>query len=182
MPRRQESPLYNALGSFGRCAGQLDAEHLDSFPQVLVELFGESILTNPSERQRRAEQVTAVLQDIIRSIDDEFDKRVAQAVLASTAEFHDRSVEQRKQDLVHGTPPVTLDDYKTRRPRVVRHVEAALRRAVGTEAISKLDLLSSDARKAARQLYWHLQEALLYIESFDHAARIIENLAADGDY
>jgi hypothetical protein len=149
---------------------------------LLVELFGADIVSDPRERQIAAARTASTLRRIIDAIEDPVDRRIAEAMFASKKEFYDKYVWERQAYVYTHDNGFSKDQYHDRRPRIVVDITAALRRALGAQGISKLDLLTPEARRAARQLYWYLQETLLYVESFSHVDRIIENLRVDGDY
>jgi hypothetical protein len=180
--RRHVSRLYAALESFGRRGRRLDAARLETFPETLLALFGEDAMTDPNERRIAAGRVESALRRIIAAIEEPVDRRIAEAVFATEPEFYDKTVTERQEYVYSLDFGFTYEQFKIRRARIIGDVAASLQRALGTQGISKLDLLSAEARRAARQLYWFLQETLLYVESFAHAARIIDNLHVGGEY
>jgi len=180
--RRQIGPLYAALESFGRRGRRLDTARLETFPETLVALFGEGAIADPSERHIVAGRVESTLRRIVAAIEEPVDRRIAEAVFATEPEFYDKTVTKRQEYVYSHDFGFTYEQFKIHRARIIGDVAASLQRALGPQGISKLDLLSPEARRAARQLYWYLQETLLYVESFAHVARIIDNLHVGGDY
>ncbi|MFD3427393.1 hypothetical protein [Nocardia fluminea] len=63
---------------------------------------------------------------IVAAIPDRTERRVAEAVLALTKEFHGKPVVKRKDILLEER--ITEDVYKDRRPRVLHHVGCSLAR------------------------------------------------------
>lgn len=182
-PRRVVSPLYAALETFGRRGRRLNAARLEAVPDVLYALFDrDALVADPDLRTEHAAEVATALMHIIEGFIDPVDRRIAEVVLAARPEFYEKTVTARQEHVYEVDFGFTADQFKTRRARIVGDIAAELERSVGTGAVPKLSTLGPQTRRAARQLYWWLQDALLYVESFDHSARVIDNLVSGGEY
>lgn len=181
--KRAVSPLYAALETFGRRGRRLNAARLEAVPDVLYALFDRDALVADSERRRaHAAEVATALTHIVAGFVDPVDRRIAEVVLAARPEFYEKTVTARQEHVYEVDFGFTADQFKTRRARIVGDIAAELQRSVGRGAVPGLAALGPEVRRAARQLYWWLQDALLYVESFDHSARVIDNLVPGGEY
>ena len=169
MPQRQEvSRLQRELESFARRRNELTAARFQSPPAgVLSALFGDEALADPAEKQVLAERVVNALLDIIASIENEKDRRIAEAIFIAKPEFYGKNVTERQTYIEEHDYPIK-ELYKNRRPTIVADVVYALEQTFsGTRTVVRDVVLSSTARRAARQLYRYAQRALIPLEAFD---------------
>lgn len=180
MPRDVENmQLYIALATFGSSERQLDADHLEHHKDVLVALFGESILEDPSRRRAAAEQVEQRMLQIIGDIPDVARKRAAEVVFASDTLFHNRYVYWRITAVVNSKEDRAFEEtqYKHLREWVLRHMETELPRLLAAaERIPDGQLMSEQAKRAARQLYRYAQPTLVALEAFNDCVRFESEL------
>jgi|GEM_PF-4776967 len=177
--KQEVSQLHEALAIFGRRGRGLTAARLQSYPSVLVALFGEDALVDAGERQILAERTESALLGIIAGIGDATDRRIAEAVFAAKSEFYDLNV-ARRQGYIEAVDGVAIRElYKTRRARIVEDVAAALQGVFGAQkTVDHGVLLSPEARRAARQLYRYAQQALVRVEAFELCGRYAQRLQA----
>ena len=155
MPSKPEvSPLHKQLDSFGRRGRRLTAAKLQRYPGVLVALFGQEALADADAEQILAERVERAILAIIAGINDERDRRIAEAVFCAKPEFYGLNVDARQRKIKDMGGGDLRERYKTQRARIVSDVADALQRMCGPQKAADRDaLLSPDARRAARQLY-----------------------------
>jgi len=177
--------LYIALGKFGSSQRQLDADHLEHHKDVLVALFGESVLEDPIHRRAAAERVGHLMQQVIRDIPDVARKRAAEVVFASNTRFHDRYVYQRIMAVVDNKEDRAFEEtqYKHLREWVLKHMETELPRLLAAaERIPDGQLMSKQAMRAARQLYRYAQPTLVALEAFNDCGRFESELRSRFSY
>lgn len=181
MPSKPEvSPLHKQLDSFGRRGRRLTAAKLKRYPGVLVALFGQEALADADAEQILAERVERAILAIIAGINDERDRRIAEAVFCAKPEFYDLNVDARQRKIKDMGGGDLRERYKTQRARIVSDVAAALQRMCGAQKVADHDaLLSPEARRAARQLYRYAQQALVVVDAYDLC---VEFAAGVGQY
>lgn len=130
--RRPVSELHDALGEFGRRGKKLSVARLEEFDAVLKVVGTPEQLNDEEQRRALAASVYEALRSTVESLDDPVDSRIAQAVLATEPEFHDKTVEERKAIVRENDRGFTDEQYKDRRRRVIGDIEEALRMAIGT--------------------------------------------------
>ncbi|MGW6700010.1 hypothetical protein [Nocardia sp. NPDC055049] len=120
--------LCEALGKYGTVVREFTSLTLsqDMRPSraVLEQLGTESALADGDYRVCLAEDVVRTTRLVVAAIPDRTERRVAEAVLALSTEFHGKSVGRRKDILA--TEGISEDIYKDRRPRVLHRVGCAL--------------------------------------------------------
>jgi len=174
--------LYIALGKFGSSQRQLDADHLELHKDVLVALFGESILEDPSRRRAAAERVEQLMQQVIRDIPDVARKRAAEVVFASEDRFQQIYVKQRLAAVTSNKEDRAFEEtqYKHLREWVLRHMAAELPHALAAaEHVPEDQIMSSAAMRAARQFYRYAQQVIVIVDVFDGCIRYEERLQRD---
>ncbi|ACY20724.1 hypothetical protein Gbro_1442 [Gordonia bronchialis DSM 43247] len=181
MTTRPVSDLHRAIDSFGRKARQLSVARLLEFDGIIVSLRPELRAGSPVDRRAFAEMVETEIRTCVERFDP-IDKRIADAVLAISPEFHDKTVTERRQYVDEHDVGFTGDQFKTRRRRIVGDITAHLECHFGTGALSVADRLDAAGRNHARQVFWRLQDMEVRLESLDLAARAIGHLPAESEY
>ena len=183
MPRNVESTqLYIALAKFGSSERKLDADHLEHHKGVLVALFGESILEDPSCRRAAAERVEDLMKQVISDIPDVARKRAAEVVFASQKEFHDRYVKQRKAVVTSNKEDRAFEEtqYKHLRTWVLTHMETELPRLLAAaERVPDGQRMSASAMQAARQMYRYAQAVIVIVDVFEGCIEYEKRLRRD---
>ncbi len=112
---------------------------------VLRQLGDGTLLSDPGYREQLARRVVTVLRSLITAIADPVDRRIAEAVLAATPEFYDKTVEQRRAFVREHDLGFTDEQFKTRRARVVGDLAADLTAAFRnhTEPMSRIFISGS---------------------------------------
>ena len=182
---RGEDQLCDELESFGRLARGLTANRLQSFPGVLVALFGEEACTDPARRHVLAKKTETVLIDIIAGMRNPTDRQIAEIIFAARPEFHDEYITDRLRYVeVEGGSSIRAL-HQTKRRRIITEVAASLRAtqlpeeqsaALAVAAEEAAPSLSPQARRAARQLYRYAQHALIVVDAFDLCGRFADTL------
>jgi hypothetical protein len=178
VPSKPEvSPLHKQLDSFGRRGRRLTAARLKRCPGVLVALFGQEALADADAEQILAERVERAILAIIAGINDERDRRIAEAVFCAKPEFYGLNVDARQRKIKDMGGGDLRERYKTQRARIVSDVADALQRMCGAQKAADRDaLLSPEARRAARQLYRYAQHALVRVEAYNLCIRFAHGL------
>jgi hypothetical protein len=173
VPSKPEvSPLHKQLDSFGRRGRRLTAARLQRYPGVLVALFGQEALADADAEQILAERVERAILAIIAGINDERDRRIAEAVFCAKPEFYGLNVDARQRKIKDMGGGDLRERYKTQRARIVSDVADALQRMCGAQKAADRDaLLSPEAQRTARQLYRYAQQALVPIEAYGFCNR-----------
>lgn len=127
------SQLHEALEQYGRRARRLSESRMLSVDVVLCQLGDDTRLSDPRYREQLARRVVTVLRSLITAIADPVDRRIAEAVLAATPEFHDKTVEQRRAFVREHDLGFTDEQFKTRRARVIGDLAAELAEAFCTQ-------------------------------------------------
>jgi len=165
--KEHESPLHAALDDFGAAEKQLSVARLEHQEKILIALFGEEVMRDPRRCRSEAQRVERAIRAIIADIADPVDRRVAQAVFASEEEFYGEIVEQRKIWVNKNDKGFDDNQYRKRRPEVIKDVAAALPRALAVDGDVFDPTPSPRARRAAKLLFPYVQEALLCVEIYD---------------
>ncbi|MFI9402221.1 hypothetical protein [Nocardia sp. NPDC052316] len=124
-----DSPLHLALQSYGVNARRLSAEAMLIRPDVLVELAGSRVHEDPAFRADLAEWVVAQLRTEIAAIKDPINRRIAEAILATVAEFEGKSVTQRCKYVREHDRGFSDELFKRRRRGILTELAARLDKA-----------------------------------------------------
>ncbi|MFB8276935.1 hypothetical protein [Nocardia colli] len=123
---RPVTPLHEALEQYGRRARRLSEGRMLAEDVVLQQLGDAVQLAAPSYREQLARRVVAMLRSLVEGMTDPIDRRIAEAVLATKPEFHDKTVDQRRTYVREHDLGFTDDQFKTRRARVISDLAADL--------------------------------------------------------
>lgn len=183
MPRgRRDEHLYEALKTFGRRERGLSAANLEHHEDVLVAIFGESVLGDVNRRQDAAVRVEHAMRQVIESFSDLAKRRAAEVVFASNDRFRDLYVRERIA-VVESDPgdrAFSEQQYKRLREWVLEHMAAELPHALAAaEHVPEDQIMSSAAMRAARQLYRYAQQVIVIVDVFDGCIRYEERLWRD---
>ncbi|WP_146250996.1 hypothetical protein [Nocardia tenerifensis] len=124
-----DSPLHIALQSYGVIARRLTPEALQNSPHVLVALAGEQAVDDPATRARLAEWLAGQLRTEIADIKDLTNRRIAEAILATTKDFEGKTVTQRCKFVRENDRGFTDELYKRRRRAVLSELAARVEKA-----------------------------------------------------
>ncbi|OXR47101.1 putative mutator protein MutT4 [Nocardia cerradoensis] len=131
MASKPVSELHRAIEIFGRRGRKLSAARLEEIDAILVALLPDYRELDIEGKQRFALLVVAEIRSAIEQFNDSVDRRIADAVLAVSSEFHDKTVTARRQFVLENDCGFSEDQFKNRRRRIIRdiaqYLEAAMR-------------------------------------------------------
>jgi hypothetical protein len=163
------------LERFARRARKLSAVRLEQSGAGLLTLFEGG---DPHVSTQRIERI---LRAAVEDIHDPVDRRVAEALLASEAEFFDKTVSERRAFVATHDVGFTDEQYKTRRARIVAELADVLTRRMGAGQTQSVELLTVEARTSLRNMMSRLARGAVLVEAFDFVSRVRENLPS-GQY
>lgn len=170
---RNLGSLEQELLSFGVRGRELSAARLKALPELLYVLYGRDNIADSDAELAAADHVAATMSGFIESLRDPTEKRVAQAIWASTPDFQGRSIEVRQHTLRNFGVGPTL--YRELRKRLTHELADELRRSLSPSDEHSPRLLPATVPKV-RQLYRYAQESLLFVEAYDTMARAARQL------
>ena len=176
---RRDEHLYEALKTFGRRERGLSAANLEHHEDVLVAVFGESVVGDVTRRQHAAVRVEHAMRQVIESFSDLAKRRAAEVVFASDDRFRGLYVRERIA-VVESDPgdrAFSEQQYKRLREWVLEHMAAELPHALAAaDRVPRDQIMSSAAMRAARQLYRYAQQVIVIVDVFEGCIRYEERL------
>ena len=124
--RLRDDPLFVELGKIGRLRNPLEPARLTQYDRLLASKEVQRRSGTNASRERLATCASEALRAAVDTITAEPDCHVGQAVFGVAA-FDGLQIGRRQERLYeeHG---ITIDEYKTRRPRIVQIVMFYLER------------------------------------------------------
>lgn len=169
--KKEKTPLVEALEKFGRQAARLDTPKLERFPFVLIALFGDGVQRDQESLHRRAADVEVALLDIVARLRDNTDRRIASAVLATSAEFYGKTT-TRRLDVLQAEG-ISSDVFWTRRPLVLREISSELQATfLGRSATGVGSSSANESKRKLEQVYRYAQDVAVKLEAFHAGASV----------
>lgn len=170
---RNLGSLEQELLSFGVRGRELSAARLKALPELLYVLYGQDNIADSDAALAAADHVAATMAGYIEALRNPTEKRVAQAIWASTPDFQGRSIEVRQHTLRNFGVGPTL--YRELRKRLTHELADELRRSLSPSDEHSPRLSPATVPKV-RQLYRYAQESLLFVEAYDTVAKAAREL------